>query len=186
MMVVRSKSSVPLTAVYADLKERYLAQRAINAGSLQAEANQMLGDLQVRMVAAIADEPTRPWHQALAEHERTLTRERIADVKRTAETDEYLSSGEYLEYVPASAVPRIVSEWPQAFMDHRLFARPFAGLEPASKQQALGRIVGYLNDIAWLASSPIGAEREELIRARLSLRLLPDELAAEAAAGQPA
>ena len=64
-------------------------------------------------------------------------------------------------------------------MGHRLFARPYQGLEPASQQQALGRIVGYLNDIAWLAGSPVGADRDDLIRARLSLRLLPDELAAE-------
>ena len=46
----------------------------------------------------------------------------------------------------------------------------------------LGRIVGYLNDAAWLASSPVGAERDELLRARLSVELLPDEFAPT---GQP-
>jgi hypothetical protein len=185
-IVTRARSAVPLVAVYADLKERYMGQRAINAGSLQAEANQMLADLQARMVARVADDPTRPWHKALAEHERALTRERLADTKRTAEVEPFVKSGEYLELVPATAVPRIVGEWPEAFLDHRLFARPYKGLEPASQQQALGRITGYLNDVAWLAASPIGAERDDLIRARLSLRLLPDEVAAEASVEQAA
>ena len=52
MLVVRAKAAVPLAAVYADLKQRYLAQRAINAGALQAEANQLLGDIQSRKLAA--------------------------------------------------------------------------------------------------------------------------------------
>lgn len=177
-LIVRSKSSIPLAAVYAELKDRYLHQRAISAGTLQAEASQLLADLQGRMVALVSDDPSRPWHKALADHERALTRERIADALRTANVDAALHSGEYLPLVPATAVPRIVSEWPEAFLDHRLFGRPYRGLEAAAQQQALGRIVGYLNDAAWLASSPVGATREELVRARLSLQLLPDELAA--------
>jgi len=131
------------------------------------------------MVALVSDDPSRPWHKALADHERALTRERIADALRTANADAALASGEYLPLVPGSAVPRIVSEWPKAFLDHRLFGRPYRGLEAAAQQQALGRIVGYLNHAAWLASSPVGATREELVRARLSLQLLPDELAAD-------
>lgn len=181
MLITRSRSgsSVSLIAVYSDLKQRYLSQRAVNASSLQAEANQLLNDLQNRMAPLIADDPTRPWHHALAEHERALTRERIVDAVKTDDIDAVVGSGEYLPLVPVTAVPRIVSQWPEAFMGHRLFARPYQGLEPASQQQALGRIVGYLNDIAWLAGSPVGADRDDLIRARLSLRLLPDELAAE-------
>lgn len=178
MLVVRAKAAVPLAAVYADLKQRYLAQRAVNAGALQAEANQLLGDIQVRMMPLIQDDPSRPWHKALAEHERALTRERIADALRTADAGKAVASGEYLPLVPSTAVPRIVAEWPEAFLDHRLFARPYRGLEAASQQQALGRIVGYLNDASWLASSPVGADREELVRARFSLQLLPYEFAA--------
>ena len=180
-LVVRSKSGVPLTAVYADLKQRYLPQRAVSSGTLQAEANQLLADIQVKMVPLVRDDPSRPWHKALAEHERALTRERIADALRTADADQAIASGEYLTLVPPPAVPRIVAEWPDAFLDHRLFARPYRGLEAASQQQALGRIVGYLNDTAWLASSPVGADRDELIRSRLSLQLLPDEFAVSSA-----
>jgi hypothetical protein len=181
MLVTRSRSgpSASFATVYADLKERYLGQRAISASSLQAEANQLLTDLQARMQPLLVEDPMRPWHNALADHERALTRERIVDALKTADIDAVLASGEYMPLVPPGAVPRIVAQWPEAFMGDRLFARPYQGLEPATQQQALGRIVGYLNDIAWLAGSPVGADRDELIRARLSLRLLPDELAAE-------
>jgi hypothetical protein len=182
MMIVRAKSTVPLAAVYAELKHRYLPQRALNAASLQAEANQLLADVQSRMTTLVSDDPSRPWHKALAEHERALTRERVADALRTSDFDKVVASGEYLPYTPPSAVPRIVSEWPGAFLDGHLFSRPYRGLEAAAQQQVLGRIVGYLNDAAWLASSPVGAERDELLRARLSVELLPDEFAST---GQP-
>jgi hypothetical protein len=177
MMVVRAKSSVPVAAVYAELKERYLPGRALSASSLQAEANQLLSDVQARMSALVSDDPSRPWHKALADHERALARERVVDALKTSEFESVISSGEYLPYVPPSAVPRIVSEWPDAFLDGRLFSRPYRGLEAAAQQQVLGRIVGYLNDAAWLASSPVGADRDELLRARLSVELLPEEFA---------
>ena len=182
MMIVRAKSTVPLTAVYAELKHRYLPQRALNAASLQAEANQLLADVQARMTTLVSDDPSRPWHKALADHERALTRERVVDALRTSDFDKIVASGEYLPYAPPSAVPRIVSEWPETFLDGHLFSRPYRGLEAAAQQQVLGRIVGYLNDAAWLASSPVGAERDELLRARLSVELLPDEFAPN---GQP-
>jgi ribosomal protein L40E len=185
MLITRSRSgsSAFLASVYADLKERYLGRRAISAGSLQAEANQLLTDLQVRMQPLILEDPMRPWHNALAEHERALTRERIVDALKTADTDAVVAGGGYMPLVPPGAIPRIVAQWPEAFMGDRLFARPYQGLEPASQQQALGRVVGYLNDIAWLAGSPVGADRDELIRARLSLRLMPEELAASDSSG---
>jgi Histidine kinase-, DNA gyrase B-, and HSP90-like ATPase len=180
MMVVRAKSSVPLAAVYSELKKRYLPERALNSATLQAEANQLLADVQARMTKVVADDPSRPWNKALADHERALTRERVADALRTSDFDKVISSGEYLPYAPPSAVPRIVSEWPEAFLDGYLFSRPYRGLEAAAQQQVLGRIVGYLNDAAWLAASPVGADRDELLRARLSVELLPDEFASGA------
>ena len=37
-------------------------------------------------------------------------------------------------------------------------------------------ITGYLSDVAWLAGNPVDPPRDRMIRARLSLRLLPEEL----------
>ena len=87
-------------------------------------------------------------------------------------------SGEYLKYVPPSAVPRLVEEWPEAFLDGHLFTVPYADVKtPGAQRQMVAAITGYLSDIAWLAGNPVDPPRDRMIRARLSLKLLPDDLA---------
>jgi hypothetical protein len=175
-MLVRRDATVPIAAVFAELKDRYLASRAIDAARLQPEANQLLADIQERMVDCVAEQPSRPWDRALAEHERALTAERIARVLRTDDSESVIASGGYLPIMPASAVPRVVQEWPEAFMDGRLFTAPYANLEAGPAEQVLAQLLSYLNDAAWLASSATGS-RDEMARARFSLQLLPAELA---------
>jgi hypothetical protein len=179
-MLVRRGASVPIAAVVAELKDRYLSGRAIDAGRLQPEASQILSDIQRRMVDCVSDDPARPWSRALAEHERGATAERIATVLRTDDTETVIASGDYLPIMPASAVPRAVGQWPEAFFDGKLFSAPYANLDAAPAEQVLAKVTGYLNDAAWLATAPSSPSREELARARLSLQLLPFELAAGA------
>jgi hypothetical protein len=176
-MLVRRNATVPIAAVFAELKDRYLAARAIDSARLQPEANQLLSDVQRRMVECVGEDPARPWNRALADYERGATAERIATVLRTDDTEAVIASGQYLPIMPPSAVPRVVREWPQAFFDGRLFSAPYVRLDAAPAEAILARVTGYLNDVAWLAGSPSDPSREELARARLSLQLLPDELA---------
>lgn len=176
-MLIRRNATVPIAAVVAELKDRYLPGRAIDTGRLQPEASQLLGDIQRRMVDCVADDPARPWDHALAEHERGATAERIATVLRTDDTEAVIAGGDYLPIMPASAVPRAVSQWPEAFFDGKLFSAPYANLDVAPAEQVLAKVTGYLNDAAWLATAPSSPSREELARARLSLQLLPFELA---------
>lgn len=176
-MLVRRGSNSPIAAVVAELKERYLATKAIDPTRLQPEANQLLSEIQTRMVSCVSEAPDRPWKKALAEHERAQTAERIATVLRTDDSEKVISAGEYLPIMPPSAVPRVVAEWPEAFLDGHLFTAPYGKLEPGPAHQVLGQLIGLLNDVAWVASSPIGASRDELARARLSLEIVPFELA---------
>jgi hypothetical protein len=39
-------------------------------------------------------------------------------------------------------------------------------------------VTGLVSDLAWLTANPVNPPRDTMIRARLSLRLLPNELAA--------
>lgn len=178
-MLVRRGSTAPIAGVVAELKERYLKNKAIDPARLQPEASQLLSDIQSRMVACVKEDPERPWKKAMAQHEREQTAERIATVLRTDDSETVIAKGAYLPIMPPSAVPRVVGEWPEAFLDGRLFAYPYAKLDPGPAQQVLGQLLGLLTDVAWVASSPIGASREELARARLSLEILPFELSTE-------
>ena len=171
-------ATMSLSSVYAELKERHLPTHAIDPGRLISEATQLIRDIQERMVDCVGENPERPWQKALVEAERHVTRERITQALKTADIDPHIYSGEYLIYVPPSLVPWIIEEWPEAFLDKRLFKPPYAGVkEPGAKRQMVATITGYLDDIAWLTSAPHEAPRDQMIRARLSLDLLPDELA---------
>lgn len=170
-------ATMSLSSVFAELKERHLSSRAIDPSRLVAEATQRMHDVQERMVECVAENPERPWQKVLVDAERHLARERMTRSLKKADVDQYVYSGEYLLHVQPSVIPRIVEEWPEAFLDGNLFAMPYAGVkEPGAKRQMVATITGYLDDIAWLTGAPLEAQREQMIRARLSLELLPDEL----------
>jgi hypothetical protein len=167
----------PFSAVFASLKERYLASRTINEAKLDALATQMLTDLKDRMVTCVEDNPERPWRNALNAAEREITQDRVIRNLRVANVDPLIEDGSYLRHVPSGVIPRVVEEWPEAFFDGRLFESPYAEIEsPSARRGAVSLITGYLDDLSWLAESPHHGRREQLIRARLSLQLLPDEL----------
>ncbi len=167
----------PISSVFASLKERYLESRTIDQAKLVALATQLLRDIKDRMVECVSENPERPWRNALNEAERHISRDRVIQVMKVANADEALDDGSYLRYVPEAVIPRIVEEWPDTFFDERLFRAPFAEVEsPSARRQTVATITGYLDDVCWLAEAPQASTRPQLIRARLSLQLLPDEL----------
>lgn len=167
----------PISAVFADLKQRYLSSRTIDESKLAPMATQLMKDLKERMVIRIAENPERPWRNALNDAERTITGDRLATMAGVSNIDAAVMDGSYVRYVPETVVPRIVEEWPDAFLDGRLFRQPYQDVEsPSARRQIVATITGYLNDIAWLTQAPDDPSRERLTRARLSLQLLPDEV----------
>lgn len=168
----------PISAVFSGLKERYLASRSIDLPLLIGQANQLLGDIKERMEVCIADNPERPWQNTLNQIERQLTEDRIIAFFQTADTDTVVMEGKYLRFVPDGVVPRIIEEWPDPFFDSQLFRGPFQEVSsPSARRQTVATVTSYLNDVAWLAQSPPASVRDQLVRARLSLQLLPDEMA---------
>lgn len=176
-MLVRAPGAT-ISAVFAELKDRYLRSRAIDEGRLIGEATQLLRDLAERMVTCVVANPARPWLNALTEPERHMTEDRITEVYRTADIASVVDAGQYLPLVPPQVVPRIVEEWPEAFFDDRLFTAPYRDVaSPTARRQTVAVITAYLLDIAWLASGPSNSTQEQLVRATLSLRLVPENLA---------
>lgn len=178
-MIVRAQGVVPptISAVFHELKNRYLSSRAIDSSRLIPEATQLMRDIQERMIPCVRTNPSRPWENALVEYERHMTANRIVEALRIANEDEAVYSGEYLAFVPPSVVSRIVEEWPEAFFDGHLFNFPYADVkEEGARRQVVASITSYLDDVAWLASVPPTHSRDQLVRARFSLQLLPLEL----------
>ncbi len=183
-LIARAQGEAPpISAVFADLKKRYLASRTIDESKLAPMATKWMRDLKERMAICIvnADNAERPWRNVLNDAERTITGDRLATMANVSDIDAAVLDGSYLRFVPETVVPRIVEEWPDAFFDGKLFRSHYADIESASaRRQIVATITGYLNDIAWLAQSPDNESRARLIRARLSIQLLPDQIVDDA------
>jgi hypothetical protein len=177
-LLVRARGATQsLSSIYAELKDRHLLSFAIDPGKLISEATQLMRDIQDRMVDCVEENPERPWVNALVEPERHVTRERMTQALKTADLEPHIYSGDYLSYLPPPLVARVVEGWPEAFLDGKLFGAPYADVkEPGARRQMVSSITGYIDDVAWLTSAPLEAPREQMIRARVSLQFLRDEL----------
>lgn len=94
-----------------------------------------------------------------------------------------IDSGEFLAYAEASDIRLFVRQHPELFFDGKFWAQPYASLEygdtkvnDEARERVMERYDAYLADAVWLASqSPRDldrCDRDELIRATLSVRLL--------------
>ncbi|MHC6082988.1 ATP-binding protein [Ralstonia solanacearum] len=94
-----------------------------------------------------------------------------------------IDSGEFLSYAEAPDIRQFVLSHPELFFDGRFWAQPYSSLEygdpkvdKEARERVLERYDAYLADAVWLASqSPRDldrCDRDELIRATLSVRLL--------------
>ncbi|RKR43612.1 ATP-binding protein [Paraburkholderia sp. BL17N1] len=94
-----------------------------------------------------------------------------------------IDSGEFLSYAEASDIRSFVKCHPELFFDGKFWAQPYSSLEYGDSkvdEEARGRVVerydAYLADAVWLESQTPRdldrCDRDELIRATLSVRLL--------------
>lgn len=172
----RSESRVAHAELVARVLDQSFDDLRIEQTALSAQARELMDFIRLRMAQAIASNPERAW-QHLSPEERGATETNLVVSGGSISLEEAQRSGEFLQHVPATFIARLVDEWPDAFLDGKVFRGAYATLASApGRQIALGRIVSYLYDVAVLASSsklPLIA----LSRAALSVQLLRTELA---------
>jgi hypothetical protein len=89
-------------------------------------------------------------------------------------------SGDFVLYAPAMFIPRLVEEWPDGFLDGAVFQGPYKAIASAAARRiSVGKVAGYLYDIARLVTAIQPMSKDELIRARYTIQLLEQEIAPE-------
>lgn len=172
----RADSKVPHAELVARLLASHFDDLRIEPSVLAGQARDLLDDVRTRMVSVVATNPERAW-QHLTSEERTATEATLVVSGRLGSLADAQRTGEFLLFVPATFIARLVDEWPEAFMDGAVFRGAYAALGSApGRQVALGRIVSYLYDVAVLAESGRHATTTALSRSALSLHLLRTEL----------
>ena len=130
------------------------------------------------MVELRQDNPERPWQNALNaterdDHARPHHPEPEGGERRSAHRGRELPPARARRRDPANRRGVAGGVLRRSIVRRR----PYAEVESSSaRRSTVSLITGYLDDLSWLADSPHHGRREQLIRARLSLQLLPDEL----------
>lgn len=177
MRVRADRTDIPLSEIVGKLKDGSSSPR-LTPAAMADEAEHLLEQVRSAMASIVAEDAATHWEQ-LAEDERLAAQRRFALEAASTSWDEAIAKGDFIRYVPASAVIRVLQGTPEAFMDGRVFARPYRSLPDASARElALDRLISPLSDLALLEQHRPKLDPDELARFRASCRLVSRDLVA--------
>lgn len=179
--VLKTKAETDLTyaQLVSSLRARCLPDSALNVDVVFAQARELLADVRVTMATKITEDPGRAF-QHLSPDELTVTENEMIANGQVTLTHKLGETEEFLLYVPPLFTVKLLEEWPEAFMDGKVFKGPYASVSsPSARRLSLAKVSGYLNDVATLVSFTADPGPQQLQRTRLSIQLLADELVGE-------
>lgn len=176
VLKVRADSSLSHAQVAARLQAACLPDTALDIDVISSQARELLVDVRQRMANQVAADPQRAL-QYLTPDEQTATENNLV-AHGAGLTANLGADGRFLLHVPPLFLVKLFEEWPEAFMDGRVFLGPYSTLSsPSSRRLSVARITGYLNDVATVLTFQTSPPVAQLQRTRLSIQLLLDELA---------
>lgn len=181
LLRVRAETEWSHSELIAAVRAESLPATALDAQMISAEAQELLAEIRHRMASELdrTGEPEKAFH-FLSPDELTATEHAMIANGKVTRTADLGASGEFLLHVPALFLVRLVESLPSAFMDNRVFQGVYEGVASASARRlSLARTVGYLSDVATQATFAGASLPNQLLRTRLSIRLLADDLAEE-------
>ncbi|MFF1904273.1 ATP-binding protein [Kitasatospora sp. NPDC058218] len=173
---VQAGSELSHSELVAELCVECLPDTALDPVRIAAEARELLVVVRERMAACVDEDPERAF-QFLSPDELTATENEMIALGLATHTAKLGVTSEFIHHAPSLFLVKLLESWPEVFMDGRAFNGAYSTVtSPSARRISLATIVGYLNDVATLASfttrNPL-----RLQRSRLSNRLLTDELA---------
>jgi hypothetical protein len=180
------KEASPNSAVFAtilsDLRGEYAEDAKLDPKSIIAFADKSLREIAQSISVLSESHSFSKLFSELPQSAQDKIRRKIASSGMTG-TQAVIDTGEFLAYAEASDIRQFVRRYPDLFFDGKFWAQPYSSLDfgdatvnAEARERVLERYDAYLADAVWLASqSPRDLERcdrDELIRATLSVRLL--------------
>ncbi|MFG1879341.1 ATP-binding protein [Sphaerisporangium sp. NPDC049003] len=180
ILKVKAETGLTHAQLVADLRAGCLPDHALKADVVAGQARELLTDLRVRMASRVDVDPARAY-QYLSPDELTATENEMIANGQVGLTGKLGETSEFLLYAPPLFTVKLLESWPEAFMDGNVFVGPYASVSSMSARRlSLAKVVGYLTDIATLVSfNAADPGPQQLLRTRLSIKLLSDEIASE-------
>ncbi|MCE1182501.1 MAG: ATP-binding protein [Rhodocyclales bacterium] len=177
-----SPDSAVFATILADLRGEYADDTKLDPKSIIAFADKALRDI-AQSIGPLGDASTfGALFAGMPQAAQDKLRRKIASTGISS-AQVVIDSGEFLGYAEAADIRLFTCQHPELFFDGKFWAQPYASLDYGDakvNEEARARVIerydAYLADAVWLASqSPRDldrCDRDELIRATLSVRLL--------------
>src|SRR5262249_22904386 len=179
LRVRADRTDIPLSEIVSKLKDSAGGPR-LTPAAMADEAEHLLEQVRAAMAMVIAEDAAPHWEQ-LAEDERVTAQRKFALEATSASWGDAIAKGDFIRYAPAAAVIRVLQGTPEAFLDGRVFSRPYLSLADAgARELALDRLISPLSDLALLEQHRPRLDPDELARFRVSCRLVARDLVAPA------
>lgn len=176
MLKVKADSNQSHAQIAARLRAASLPDLAVDGTVIRAQALELVSEIRQLMASVVDGDPGRALSLLDPDEQTQVENALIAD-GADALTARLGGSGRFVLYVPPLFLVKLLENWPEGFMDGRVFAGAYSTLaSKSSRRLSLARVAGYLNDVATLLTfdSP---NTTQLRRTRLSVELLARELA---------
>lgn len=177
-----SPDSAVFATILADLRGEYADDTKLDPKGIIAFADKALRDI-AQSIGPIGDASAfGALFAGMPQAAQEKLRRKIASTGISS-AQAVIDSGEFLGYAEAADIRLFTCQHPELFFDDKFWAQPYASLDYGDakvNEEARARVIerydAYLADAVWLASqSPRDldrCDRDELIRATLSVRLL--------------
>lgn len=173
----RDRSPRAVSSLFYELKEKCLPDHKISGPFLKQAADRIISRMREAMLPIVAGNTSGYW-SLLTTDDQAAAQQTFAVEGGRADWDDLLTSGEWLDFVPAMSLVRLVSSRPDAFLDGRVLRTSYSSLsDGTARKVSADRVIDLLADVATLADHTIRRGPEELQRGRLSCWLLEEELA---------
>lgn len=176
-----------LAAVLADFRRQYCAESRLDPREIIALASSTLGDIARSVAGRLAIGQGEQLFAELTDQEKEVVTRRMAS-REVPDHKVVIGDGRFLDYAEPDTIRRFFNRHPDLFLDGLYWDDAFAKLDFGSetvtveaRQRVRSRYDAYLVDAVWLANQTPNdlekADRDALVRATCSLRLLRPDIA---------
>ncbi len=177
-----SPDSAVFSTILADFRGEYAEDAKLDPKSIIAFADKTLKDIGLSISTLEDLSLFKTLFSELSQSAQDKIRRKVASTGSSG-IQSIIDAGEFLAYAEAPNIRDFVRQNPELFFDGIYWAQPYSSIEfgdekinEEAKERVLERYTSYLADAVWLATqSPRDldrCDRDELIRATLSVRLL--------------
>jgi hypothetical protein len=178
---------VSFARVLADFRRQYCTDSRLDPREIIAMATSILADIAHGAATRVASGGGESLFQELSEGERNAVTRRMA-TRGFSDHKAAMADGRFLDYCEPQTIRAFVARHPELFFDGRYWDDAYLtidfgapSVDAEARERVRARYDAYLVDAVWLAEqSPIDlerADRDALVRATCSLRLLRPDVA---------